>query len=81
MAESIPDLAWAYDFPTRQLLPIAGLVTFYNEKVDVTVDGAHLERPGDPLLLTGPDPVAGHREAVEPVGRPSGRIRSRTVNY
>ena len=42
---SVPDLAWAYDFPTRQLLPIAGLVSFYNEKVDVTVDGVHLERP------------------------------------
>ena len=40
-----PDLAWAYDFPTRQLLPIAGLVAFYNEKVDLTVDGVRLERP------------------------------------
>ena len=33
--ETYPDLAWAYDFPTRQLLPIAGLIAFYNEKVDV----------------------------------------------
>ena len=33
------DLAWSYDFPTRQLLPIAGLVGFYNEKVDVVLDG------------------------------------------
>ncbi len=40
-----PDLVWAYDFPTRQLLPIAGLVAFYNEKVDLTVDGVWLERP------------------------------------
>ncbi len=40
-----PDLAWAYDFPTRQLLPITGLVAFYNEKVDVFVDGEALERP------------------------------------
>jgi uncharacterized protein (DUF427 family) len=40
-----PDLAWSYDFPTRQLLPIAGLIAFYNEKVDVTVDGHHLDRP------------------------------------
>ena len=40
-----PDLAWAYDFPTRQLLPIAGLVAFYNEKVDMFVDGRRLERP------------------------------------
>jgi uncharacterized protein (DUF427 family) len=40
-----PDLAWAYDFPTRQLLPIAGMIAFYNEKVDVTIDGQRLERP------------------------------------
>jgi uncharacterized protein (DUF427 family) len=31
------DIAWAYDFPTGPLLPIAGLVAFYNEKVDLTV--------------------------------------------
>jgi uncharacterized protein (DUF427 family) len=40
-----PDLAWAYDFPTRQLLPIAGMIAFYNEKVDLIVDGRRLERP------------------------------------
>jgi uncharacterized protein (DUF427 family) len=39
------DVAWAYDFPTRQLLPIAGLIAFYNEKVDLTLDGERLERP------------------------------------
>jgi uncharacterized protein (DUF427 family) len=39
------DVAWAYDFPTRQLLPIAGLIAFYNEKIDLTVDGERLERP------------------------------------
>jgi uncharacterized protein (DUF427 family) len=39
------DLAWSYDFPTRQLLPIAGLVAFYNEKVDVFVDGEQLPQP------------------------------------
>ena len=39
------DLAWTYDFPTRQLLPIAGLVAFYNEKVDTVLDGIPLERP------------------------------------
>ena len=40
-----PDLAWTYDFPARQLLPISGLISFYNEKVDLTVDGVALERP------------------------------------
>lgn len=39
------DLAWSYDFPTRQLLPIAGLIAFYNEKVDILVEGDHLPRP------------------------------------
>lgn len=39
------DLAWTYDFPTRQLLPIAGMRAFYNERVDVSLDGVRLERP------------------------------------
>ena len=39
------DLAWSYDFPTRQLLPIAGLIAFYNERVDLFLDGRPLERP------------------------------------
>jgi uncharacterized protein (DUF427 family) len=39
------DLAWAYDFPTRQLLPIAGLIAFYDEKVDVVIDGTPQRRP------------------------------------
>jgi uncharacterized protein (DUF427 family) len=40
-----PDVAWAYDFPTRQLQPITGLLAFYNEKVDLFLDGQRLERP------------------------------------
>ncbi|MDP9318314.1 MAG: DUF427 domain-containing protein [Actinomycetota bacterium] len=39
------DIAWAYDFPTRQLLPIAGLIAFFNEKVDIAIDGERLTRP------------------------------------
>ncbi len=40
-----PDIAWAYDFPTRELLPIAGLIAFFNEKIDIFLDGVELERP------------------------------------
>jgi uncharacterized protein (DUF427 family) len=40
-----PDVAWSYVFPMRELLPIAGLVAFYNEKVDLFLDGERLERP------------------------------------
>jgi uncharacterized protein (DUF427 family) len=39
------DLAWMYSFPTRQLLPIAGLVAFLNEKVDIFIDDVQQERP------------------------------------
>lgn len=40
-----PDLAWSYQFPTVALLPIAGLIAFYNEKVDIFLDGSALQRP------------------------------------
>jgi uncharacterized protein (DUF427 family) len=39
------DLAWSYNFPTRQLVPVAGLIAFYDEKVDVIVDGERQPRP------------------------------------
>ena len=39
------DLAWSYDFPTRQLEPVTGLVAFYDERVDVTLDGVAQPRP------------------------------------
>jgi uncharacterized protein (DUF427 family) len=39
------DIAWTYNFPTRQLLPITGLIAFYNEKVDITLDGQPIQRP------------------------------------
>jgi uncharacterized protein (DUF427 family) len=39
------DLAWCYDFPLAAVAPIAGLVAFYNEKLDIRLDGELLERP------------------------------------
>jgi uncharacterized protein (DUF427 family) len=41
----IPDVAWSYAFPTAACAPIAGLVAFYDERVDVWVDGVAQERP------------------------------------
>ncbi len=43
--ETHDDLVWCYDFPTRDVLPIAGLVAFYNEKVDLVIDGVPVDRP------------------------------------
>ena len=39
------DLAWSYHYPLPAVAPIAGLVAFYNEKLDISVDGLPLERP------------------------------------
>ncbi|MBN6040239.1 DUF427 domain-containing protein [Amycolatopsis sp. 195334CR] len=39
------DLVWAYDFPTPGLMPIRGMLCFYNEKVDTFVDGEEIARP------------------------------------
>jgi uncharacterized protein (DUF427 family) len=39
------DVAWTYEFPTAAVLPIAGLIALYNEKVDIFLDGELLERP------------------------------------
>jgi uncharacterized protein (DUF427 family) len=49
LAES-RDIAWSYTFPTRQLLPIAGLIAFYNERVDTYLDDVELARPHTHLV-------------------------------
>jgi uncharacterized protein (DUF427 family) len=39
------DLAWSYPTPVRESQPIAGLVAFYDEKVDLELDGEPQPRP------------------------------------
>ncbi len=39
------DVAWGYRTPLPESEAIAGLVCFYNEKVDIEIDGQLLERP------------------------------------
>jgi uncharacterized protein (DUF427 family) len=36
----VDDIAWTYPYPLRESLEIAGLVSFYPDKVDLTVDPA-----------------------------------------
>ncbi len=43
------DLAWSYDAPFRESAPIAGLVAFYDEHVDVFVEGELQARPRTPF--------------------------------
>ena len=39
------NLVWYYRLPTHESAAVAGLVCFYNEKVDILLDGELLERP------------------------------------
>jgi uncharacterized protein (DUF427 family) len=44
--ETLPDLAWTYRTPLPESVKVAGLICFYNEKVDLVVDGEPQGRPG-----------------------------------
>jgi uncharacterized protein (DUF427 family) len=41
----LEDLVWSYPEPTREAEPLKDLLCFFNEKVDVEVDGELEERP------------------------------------
>src|SRR4051812_15224955 len=43
------DIAWSYEQPLADGPPIAGLVAFWDERVDVVFDGVRRERPGGPI--------------------------------
>ena len=39
------DIAWSYRTPMPEVTPIAGLVCFYDEKLDIDIDGIRQTRP------------------------------------
>ena len=41
----VPDIAWAYRTPLPESQKIIGLICFYNERVDIRVDGVLADRP------------------------------------
>ena len=46
---AVPNVAWSYWAPLPAVQKVAGLVAFYNELVDLTVDGVVQERPISPF--------------------------------
>ncbi|CAJ2509406.1 Uu.00g144320.m01.CDS01 [Anthostomella pinea] len=42
---SFDDLVWYYRTPTPECVMVTGFLCFYNEKVDIELDGVMLERP------------------------------------
>ena len=52
------DVAWSYADPFPAVAKVAGLVAFYNEMVDITLDGVLQERPISPFSDPANRPVA-----------------------
>ncbi|MFE5370016.1 DUF427 domain-containing protein [Streptomyces mirabilis] len=46
------NLVWSYPEPLPAVGAVKGLLAFYNEAVDITVDGERLERPVTPFTTT-----------------------------
>jgi uncharacterized protein (DUF427 family) len=44
----VPDLAWSYEDPLHDAAAVRGLVAFFDEQVDVVLDGERRERPITP---------------------------------
>jgi uncharacterized protein (DUF427 family) len=50
------DLAWTYEEPRQEVAPIAGMLAFFNERVDVELDGELQTRPLTPWSPNWPGP-------------------------
>ena len=46
--ELAEEVAWSYEAPDDEVARIKGLIAFYNERVDLEVDGEPQERPRTP---------------------------------
>ena len=44
----VPDLGWTYQQPLHDATQVRGLIAFFNERLDVIVDGERLEQPITP---------------------------------
>jgi uncharacterized protein (DUF427 family) len=46
--QAVPDIAWTYQQPLHDAAQVRGLTAFFDERVDVVVDGERCERPITP---------------------------------
>ena len=45
---AVPDVAWSYEDPHNYATLVTDMISFFNERVDVSVDGERLARPRTP---------------------------------
>jgi uncharacterized protein (DUF427 family) len=48
--QTVPDAVWIYEHPLAELVRISGLLAFFNERVDIVLDGECQERPESPWI-------------------------------
>ena len=44
----VGDVAWSYEDPHNYAEAVKGMICFFNERVDVSIDGVRIERPRTP---------------------------------
>jgi uncharacterized protein (DUF427 family) len=44
----VPNVAWSYEVPDNYATAVKDLICFYNERVDISVDGERMARPRSP---------------------------------
>ena len=44
----LPDIAWTYEHPLPEAAGVTGLIAFFDERIDVVLDGQRRERPVTP---------------------------------
>lgn len=57
---AVPDIAWTYREPLHDATQVGGLIAFFDERVDVVVDGEHRERTVTPWSSAPGQRPAGH---------------------
>ena len=63
----VPDLAWIYEDPLHEAAQVRGLVAFFDERIDLSLDGTRRERPVTPWSAR-PDGGSGAGRAGDGTG-------------
>ena len=48
---AVPDIAWTYENPLHDAAQVRGLIAFFDERIDVTLDGERHRAAGHPLVI------------------------------
>jgi uncharacterized protein (DUF427 family) len=67
----IPDVAWTYEEPLHDAAQVRGLIAFFDERIDLTLDGRRRERPVTPWSTPRRGAADGNGDGAGP-GHPDG---------